>query len=102
MKKIMIIATAALAAAAVITSVLILHSRSDKEDLQKQLNAGSVTELTDDSTKEEENDPFSLLLNANIGDKVITGVTFDTVGSKVPDNWYKLDEDDENICRFGR
>lgn len=97
MKKIMIIATAALAAAAVITSVLILHSRSDKEDLQKQLNAGSVTELTDDSTKEEENDPFSLLLNANIGDKVITGVTFDTVGSKVPDNWYKLDEDDENI-----
>ena len=97
MKKIIIIIAAVLAAGAVATSVILIQSKLGKGNPQEQMNASSVSGSADHPAQEEGDDPFSVLLNANIGDKVTTGVTYDTVGGKVQDNWYKLDENDENI-----
>lgn len=88
------------AASLIFTACSIEKSRSEtslKSTLERESNEEFLTDGNDEDVKNplegeyEENDLFELE-NAEIGEKVLTGVN-----AFFPDNWYKFYEDDDNI-----
>ena len=99
MKKTAIVFFSLLAAAAVVTTAFVAVNHKRQSDLPTSLveqeNKSDTAEKG--SSSNESNDPFEEILNADLGLKVKTGVSYSTVGGTVSDNWYKLDEDDDNV-----